>query len=168
MTTSLQVYPPPPPPAKLPVLRERETMIWYVTTVYSIWTLVQVKQFESLQCNFGALPWDGPEAVYHRSAGESLSDFLSPSFFCCYRMVKIALSLIESKHRGGDWIGLFPPSDSVGLQYIGSFPHCLITYDVLPHNAGRGRERQGINNGKCTNRTFFSYMNRATLTLQYT
>lgn len=39
---------------------------------------LKVEQFESLQCNFGALPRDGPEAVYHRSAGESLSDVPTP------------------------------------------------------------------------------------------
>lgn len=71
---------------------------------------LKVEQFQSLQCNFGALPRDGPEAVYHRSAGESLSDVPTtppPLSSYCYRMVKIAPSLIESKHWEVIELGLF-------------------------------------------------------------
>lgn len=65
------------------------------------------KQFESLQCNLGGLPRDGPEAVYHRSAGDSLSGFPAPVFHR-YRRVKIAPSLIESKQWEVIEPGVFP------------------------------------------------------------
>lgn len=67
-------------------------------------------QFESLQCNFGALPRDRPEAVYHRSAGESLSGFLTPPLLplAAIELVKIALSLIESKRREVIELDFFP------------------------------------------------------------
>lgn len=49
-------------------------------------------------------------------------------------VVKIALSLFES--NCGEVIELAsvsPLNDSINLQYIGQFPHCLIFDDVLPH-----------------------------------
>lgn len=70
--------------------------------------LVQVKQFESLQCNLGALPREGPEAVYHRSAGGIPLWVPVPLLSShCHRMVKIALSLIESKYGEVIELGFF-------------------------------------------------------------
>lgn len=33
---------------------------------------IQVKRFQPFKCNVGAVPWDGPEAAYHRCAEVSL------------------------------------------------------------------------------------------------
>lgn len=62
-------------------------------------------------------------------------------------MVKIALSLIESDCGEVIELASFSPlNDSVSLQYIGQFPHCLIFDDVLPHKnrvrGGGGNEQR--------------------------
>lgn len=61
-----------------------------------------VKQFESPRCILGAVRRDGPEVVYHRSAGESLREFHTPPSAA----LKIAVSLIERKHFEVTEVGL--------------------------------------------------------------
>lgn len=101
--------------------KKKKALVWYVITVYSIWT----PPFKSSNLSHFSVIWA-------LSLGRALRRYITavrggiplrvpvPLLSShCHRMVKIALSLIESKYGEVIELGFFLQPDGTGLQYIG-------------------------------------------------